>query len=90
MAGPGKLYKIGKVFGALGGQDEIFEKNLRPVASAGKMSADELKAVPDDEMDPMRGISKTVKRAQSRQALMSIVCCIASIGFMILFYNILG
>jgi len=84
------MYKIGKVFGTLGGQEEIFEKNLRPVASAFKIPANELKAVPDDEMDPMAGIAKNVKRVQSRQAILSFVCCIASIGFMILFYTILG
>ncbi|HME53336.1 MAG TPA: hypothetical protein VKM55_14025 [Candidatus Lokiarchaeia archaeon] len=88
MAGPGKFYKIGKIFGALGGQDEIFEKNLRPAADAIKMPLNEFKAVPDDEENPMENIAQNMKKAQKRQALLSIVCCVASIGFMILFYTI--
>jgi hypothetical protein len=83
---PGKLYKIGKLFGALGGQGEIFEKNLKPVATAARIPAGELKAVPDDEMDPREAFANNMKRAQKRQALMSIVCCIASLGIMVLFW----
>ena len=86
MSEHGTLYKIGKFLGFLGGQEEIYGRNLKPVANEMRMPMGELKAVPDDEVNPMASIAKNVKRAQNKQALLSIVCCVASIGFMILFY----
>ncbi len=76
MAGSNTLYKIGKFFGVIGGQDSFYKRNLGP----------EFKAVPDEEIEnPMNTVAKTFKKAQMRQSIIGFLCCFIMVFLMIAF-----
>nr|MDO8113638.1 hypothetical protein [Candidatus Sigynarchaeota archaeon] len=76
MARSDTLYKIGKFFGGVGGQDAFYKRNLGP----------ELKAVPDEEVEnPINTVAKTFKKAQMKQAIFAFLCCFMMAAIMIAF-----
>jgi hypothetical protein len=85
MAGSKLFYNLGKLFGEIGGQENIYRKNLPPSTVGQEVPISNLKAVPDDEVDPVRRVASSFKRVQNRQQVMSFVCCISIAIFVMLF-----
>jgi hypothetical protein len=85
MVGSDLIYKIGKALGEIGGQDNIYKKNLPPGTIGQEVPISTLKAVPDDEEDPVQKVASSFKRVQNRQQVMSFICCISIAAFIVLF-----
>ncbi len=85
MAGSSLLSKIGRLFGEVGGQENIYKKNLPPSPAGQETPMSNLKAVPDDEVDPIQRVASSYRKVQNRQQLMSLVCCIAITIFVVMF-----
>ena len=85
MAGSKLFSKLGRLFGEVGGQENIYKKNLPPSTSGQEIPISGLKAVPDDEIDPVQKMASSFKRVQTRQQMMSLICCIAITIFVVMF-----
>ncbi|MBN2151178.1 MAG: hypothetical protein JW839_07035 [Candidatus Lokiarchaeota archaeon] len=86
MAGSKLFAKVGRIFGEIGGQENIYKKNLQPATAGSEIPMTNLKAVPDDEIDPVQKMATSYKKVQSRQQLMSLICCITITVFVVLFF----
>ncbi len=88
MAGSTLFYKLGKIFGEIGGQENIYKKNLPPGTAGQEVPMSNLKAVPDDEIDPVQRMARTFSSRQKQQQIMSLFCCVAIIiFFVVLFFS---
>ncbi len=85
MAGSQLFYKIGKLFGEIGGQENIYKKNLAPATAGQEVPMSDFKAVPDDEVDPVQRMARTFSSKQKQQQLVSLFCCIAMVIFILVF-----
>nr|MDO8088394.1 hypothetical protein [Candidatus Sigynarchaeum springense] len=87
MAGSKLFSKIDRIFGEIGGQENIYKKNLPPSTQGQETPMSGLKAVPDDEIDPVQKMASSFKRVQNRQQLLQLFCCIAiTISVLVFFF----
>ncbi|NMC07162.1 MAG: hypothetical protein GYA24_18240 [Candidatus Lokiarchaeota archaeon] len=85
MAGSDLFYKIGKFFGEIGGQENLYRKNLPPGVADDVPSMSAFKAVPDDEIDPAQRLANSFRRVQGKQQAMSLFCCITMLVVFVVF-----
>ncbi|MEX2680792.1 MAG: hypothetical protein Q6373_004280 [Candidatus Sigynarchaeota archaeon] len=86
MAGSKLFSKIGRVLGEIGGQENIYKKNLPPGTLDPESPLSDLKVVPDDEIDPVQKMASSFKKVQNRQQVISMLCCIGMTIFLLLLF----
>jgi hypothetical protein len=84
------FYNIGRLFGEIGGQDNVYRKNLPPGIVTGTGGGQEipmanLKAVPDEEDEPVQNMARNFKKLQNTKNLRAVFCCIMMVSLFILF-----